>query len=250
VIFPALAVPARAMLGLMWLASNTGGTPAVAYATGPWLWPFASEGSEFVSVVTARTVVAWRCAENSLREVRPDHTLASQSWSLREARGVASGQTRGNGMRRVSGEVRPQRRVGAEGSSRRAAEAVTEARTEKPSPADLEWQRRTAAPALPRVLTTLVPQERELSRTVDRVLYSEAALLTLFGRRGAGTTQPALLAADALVDLFPDGVWFLDLTASREARDVLGALAESLGSTDPPGKTPRVPGGSGQRSTH
>jgi predicted ATPase/DNA-binding SARP family transcriptional activator len=66
-----------------------------------------------------------------------------------------------------------------------------------------------------------------------RSSYSRTRLLTLTGPAGAGKTRLALEVAAGLlpdqVGTFPDGIFFVDLSAIREPDLVLSAIAETLG---------------------
>jgi len=73
-----------------------------------------------------------------------------------------------------------------------------------------------------------------------RSSYSRTRLLTLTGPAGAGKTRLALEVAAGLlpdqVSTFPDGIFFVDLSAIRESNLVLSAIAETMGVKARPGK--------------
>jgi predicted ATPase len=95
----------------------------------------------------------------------------------------------------------------------------------------------TIANNLPAAPTPCIGREAERARL--RVLFprSEVRLVTLLGPGGIGKTRLALQAATDLLDEFPDGVWFVDLTAVREPELVAGAVVRSLGIREEAGKT-------------
>jgi len=83
---------------------------------------------------------------------------------------------------------------------------------------------------LPVQLTSFVGREDELEAIAN--LFSPAAtnrtrLLTLIGTGGAGKTRLALQSAANLIDGFPDGAWFIDLSALSDG----SLLYYELGST-------------------
>jgi predicted ATPase/DNA-binding CsgD family transcriptional regulator len=78
-------------------------------------------------------------------------------------------------------------------------------------------------------------QELELFRRL--LIGGPARLLTLTGPAGVGKTRLALEAGQRFGDVFPDGVWYVDLTPLRDPAEVASAMAESLGVLDA-GPTP------------
>jgi len=80
---------------------------------------------------------------------------------------------------------------------------------------------------LPRQLTTFIGRRREIAE-VKRLL-SETRLVTLTGTGGAGKTRLALQVAAELVDVYPDGVWFVELATLTDPILVPQAVAGSLG---------------------
>jgi transcriptional regulator with XRE-family HTH domain len=62
---------------------------------------------------------------------------------------------------------------------------------------------------LPVPLTTFIGREREISRVRD--LLRRTHLLTLTGAGGCGKTRLAREAAAGLMDIFPEGVWQVEL---------------------------------------
>ncbi len=80
---------------------------------------------------------------------------------------------------------------------------------------------------LPRELTSLIGREQELARVGE--LIRTAPLVTLIGSGGCGKTRLALRAARAALSEFPDGVWFVDLSAISDAADVPGLVVRTIG---------------------
>jgi predicted ATPase/class 3 adenylate cyclase len=79
---------------------------------------------------------------------------------------------------------------------------------------------------LPVQLTSFVGRRQELARLVT--LLTERRLITLLGPGGVGKTRLGLQAAADGVGLFPDGVWFVDLAALRDADLLPSEIASVL----------------------
>src|SRR5215471_14284997 len=84
---------------------------------------------------------------------------------------------------------------------------------------------------LPLQLTTFVGREREIAE-IKRLLAA-TSLLTLTGAGGVGKTRLSLQAAAELVDLYPDGVWLVELAPLVDPRLVPDAVAAALGVREP-----------------
>ena len=80
---------------------------------------------------------------------------------------------------------------------------------------------------LPVQSSSLVGRVDEL-REVLALLHSNR-LLTLTGAGGSGKTKLALQAAAEIVEEFPDGVWFVPLSAIRDAALLESAISHALG---------------------
>ncbi len=63
---------------------------------------------------------------------------------------------------------------------------------------------------LPHQGTSFVGREREIDEVKD--MLAQARLVTLLGMGGLGKTRLSLQVAAEQLALFPDGVWFLDLS--------------------------------------
>ncbi|WP_181428615.1 AfsR/SARP family transcriptional regulator [Modestobacter versicolor] len=81
---------------------------------------------------------------------------------------------------------------------------------------------------LPHRTSALVGREQDLAELVREV--PRTGLTTLVGAAGCGKTRLAVEVARTLADRFPGGVWFVDLTATRDAGSVLSAVMSALAS--------------------
>src|SRR5262249_22817892 len=61
-------------------------------------------------------------------------------------------------------------------------------------------------------------------------------LVTLTGSGGVGKTRLALEVGETVASGYPDGVWFVDLSALSDASLVVPAVASGLGLRDEPGR--------------
>lgn len=89
---------------------------------------------------------------------------------------------------------------------------------------------RRRASALPSALTSLVGRDDLVAAVVERL--RDARLVTLIGVGGVGKTRVALAAAERVVPEHDLGV-FVDLTEVNDDKDVVAALARSLGLSSP-----------------
>jgi predicted ATPase/class 3 adenylate cyclase len=87
---------------------------------------------------------------------------------------------------------------------------------------------------LPPQRTTFIGREDELRRI--KSLLDDTALVTLLGMGGLGKTRLSLQAARELLPRFPDGAWFIDLTAVKDPELVVSAAAHALDVYDEPGR--------------
>jgi predicted ATPase/class 3 adenylate cyclase len=85
-----------------------------------------------------------------------------------------------------------------------------------------------AQTSLPVPMTALVGREDDLARVRAAIARPEARLVTLTGTGGVGKTRLGLAAAAALGEAFPQGVFFVALSAVRDAEVMWKALADSL----------------------
>lgn len=80
---------------------------------------------------------------------------------------------------------------------------------------------------LPTPLSSLIGREREKEEVCARL--AAFRLVTLVGAGGIGKTRLALACAAQSADAFPDGVWFVDLSALSAPRTPCEAVATALG---------------------
>ena len=112
----------------------------------------------------------------------------------------------------------------------RAAEPVpgqVEAPTGAPSgPATEQSPAAQSEVHLPRRVSALVGREQELDELV--AVVPRTGLTTLVGAAGCGKTRLAIEVARSLAGRFDAGVWFVDLTAARDAGAVLSTIVSAL----------------------
>ncbi len=89
---------------------------------------------------------------------------------------------------------------------------------------------------LPRVLSTLHGRESAVSEV--KALIAADRLVTLTGTGGVGKTRLAIEVGHAALDHFDDGVWFVDLAAIRDPREVASAIAYTFAIQERPETTP------------
>ncbi len=79
---------------------------------------------------------------------------------------------------------------------------------------------------LPQQLTSFIGRERESAEIAE--MLTTARLLTLLGMGGLGKTRLSLQIGADVMDLYPDGVWFIDLQAIRDGSLVASETARVL----------------------
>ena len=87
--------------------------------------------------------------------------------------------------------------------------------------------------ALPSPPTSFIGREGTIALLTERL--AEDRLLTIVGPGGCGKTRLALEVARRAVASFEDGVFFVDLSGTFDARLVAGVVAQALGLPQPPG---------------
>jgi predicted ATPase len=80
---------------------------------------------------------------------------------------------------------------------------------------------------IPIPLTSFIGREKELKAVAD--LISKSRLVTLTGSGGVGKTRTAIQVVADVLELFPDGVWFVDLAPLVDPELVPYTLASLLG---------------------
>ncbi|HEX2029197.1 MAG TPA: adenylate/guanylate cyclase domain-containing protein [Nitriliruptorales bacterium] len=82
---------------------------------------------------------------------------------------------------------------------------------------------------LPTQTSEFVGRERELATLRDLLGRSEVRLLTLIGPGGIGKTRLALQAAADQIDRFEDGLYFVDLSATRDPDAAFESVLRAVG---------------------
>jgi predicted ATPase/serine/threonine protein kinase len=130
--------------------------------------------------------------------------------------------------KRLDFESELQRREMSEGTVPTRTEALSRtAGVEAPSPPpnNLSAQR-----------ASLVGRERETAQIVDMLRGQDTRLLTLTGVGGTGKTTLARAVARQLLGEFPDGVFFIELSAIQQASLIASTIAQPLEVKEAEGK--------------
>lgn len=88
---------------------------------------------------------------------------------------------------------------------------------------------------LPQYPTAVIRREREVAAVCDLLSAEHVRLLTLLGPGGTGKTRLAVEVGEALLHVFPDGVYFVPLDAIVDPQLVPSAIASALGVTEETG---------------
>jgi DNA-binding SARP family transcriptional activator len=82
---------------------------------------------------------------------------------------------------------------------------------------------------LPSPATPFIGRKEEIEQVRKLVLNQEVRLITLTGVGGTGKTRLSIQVAGEIPQSFPDGVWFIPLTAVQSLQGFILAIAEGLG---------------------
>ncbi len=97
--------------------------------------------------------------------------------------------------------------------------------------------REVRSTGLPSMATALVGRQNEIARLGQQLRQPSVRLVTLTGPGGTGKTRLALAVAEAMLDDFADGVYFVPLAAIRDPTLVVAALCQTLGVREGPGQS-------------
>ena len=101
-------------------------------------------------------------------------------------------------------------------------------RTEFPPLKSLDARRHN----LPVQLSSFIGREQELAAVGE--LIREQRLVTLLGPGGMGKTRLALQTAADQIDAFPDGAWFVDLSAVADSERISAEIGSALSLREDP----------------
>jgi predicted ATPase/class 3 adenylate cyclase len=88
---------------------------------------------------------------------------------------------------------------------------------------------------LPLQLTSFIGREREVAEV--SALLEKHRLVTLTGSGGTGKTRLSLRAAEEVLDLFPNGVWFAELAGLADPELVPRTIVAALGLQESPNRS-------------
>ena len=91
---------------------------------------------------------------------------------------------------------------------------------------------------LPSQASSFIGRETELAELCQ--LVRERRVVTITGPGGMGKTRTSLQVAAALLDEYPDGAWFVDLSGLKDASLVAQSIGATLGISELPNETMRA----------
>jgi transcriptional regulator with XRE-family HTH domain len=94
--------------------------------------------------------------------------------------------------------------------------------------------------SVPAPLTRMIGREAEVHALRTIVPRDDVRLVTLTGAGGTGKTRLAIAVATEMVDTFPDGVCYVDLSPLTDPELVVPTIAASLGVPEVAGQPPCV----------
>jgi predicted ATPase/class 3 adenylate cyclase len=90
---------------------------------------------------------------------------------------------------------------------------------------------------LPPRLPELIGRERDIAAVTELVSSPEISVVTLVGPGGTGKTRLSLAVAADMLASFPDGVFFVDLSALGDPSLVIASIAQVLSLRETPGRS-------------
>src|SRR5215207_7283114 len=90
--------------------------------------------------------------------------------------------------------------------------------------------------SLPTPLTRLIGREAEVEALRTTLRRDDVRFVTLTGAGGTGKTRLAIAVAVDMLEVFPDGVVFVDLSPLTDADLVVPTVATALGIREVPGR--------------
>lgn len=83
-------------------------------------------------------------------------------------------------------------------------------------------------PTRPRNTETLLGRERDMHHLIQKLAQPEPVFITLLGPGGMGKTTLARAVEEQSSDLFPDGIWFINLLAAHDTHGALEQIVQTL----------------------
>ncbi|CAN5480701.1 hypothetical protein BH20ACT21_BH20ACT21_23390 [soil metagenome] len=90
---------------------------------------------------------------------------------------------------------------------------------------------------LPPRLPPLIGRDTDIATVTELLGRDAVSLVTLVGPGGTGKTRLALATGAELLSSFPNGVFFVDLSATTDASLVVSAIAQTLSLRESPGRS-------------